>query len=214
MSTALFPLAVWQSGTNENSIPANDNALRVEVLSKAAVSIVNLAPGSPAEGSQYIVGTAWGGFATNDVVIYKGGTWLGFAPFTGWAKGVGTDLYLYNGTTWVTVAGGSAGRTPAIQSLVSAGTVTPTFADDMVKITALAVALTLANPTGTAIPGLGMVIRIKDNGTARAISYGTQYRGIGVVLPTTTVLGKTLYLAMIYNSDDTKRDVVAVGQEA
>lgn len=103
---------------------------------------------------------------------------------------------------------------PSIQSVTSSATVTPTFSDDMVKITAQAAALALANPTGTAIPGHGMVIRIKDNGTARAISYGTQYRAVGVTLPTTTVVGKTLYLAMIYNSDDTKWDVVAVAQEA
>ncbi len=105
-------------------------------------------------------------------------------------------------------------RSPAIQSVASSATVTPTFLDDIVKITAQAAALTLANPTGTAIDGLGMVIRIKDNGTARAISYGSQYRAIGITLPTTTVINKTLYLAMIYNAEDTKWDVLAAGQEA
>jgi hypothetical protein len=35
-----------------------------------------------------------------------------------------------------------------------------------------------------------------------------------VTLPTTTVISKTLYLGMIYNSTDTKWDVVAVAQEA
>jgi hypothetical protein len=104
-------------------------------------------------------------------------------------------------------------RSPAVQSVVSSSTVTPTFSDDAVKVTAQAEALTLANPTGTAIPMHGIVIRIKDNGTARAISYGSQYRAIGVTLPTTTVLSKTLYLGMIWNSDDSKWDVTAVAQE-
>lgn len=103
---------------------------------------------------------------------------------------------------------------PSVQSVTSSGTVTPTFSDDLVKITAQAAALDLANPSGTAVPGWGIVIRIKDNGTARAITYGTQYRAIGVTLPTTTVISKTLYLACIWNNDDTKLDVVAVGQEA
>jgi hypothetical protein len=103
---------------------------------------------------------------------------------------------------------------PSIQTVASAATVTPTFADDQVNITAQAAALALANPTGTAIPAWGLVIRIKDNGTARAISYDTQYRAIGVTLPTTTVISKTLYLGLIYNSTDTKWDVVAVAQEA
>lgn len=105
-------------------------------------------------------------------------------------------------------------RSPAIQTVSSAATVTPTFADDMVTITAQAAGLTLANPTGTPIDGLGMVIRIKDNGTARSITYGSEYRAIGVTLPSTTVVSKTLYLALIYNATDTKWDVLAVGQEA
>jgi hypothetical protein len=109
---------------------------------------------------------------------------------------------------------GAKASAPSVQSVTSSATVTPTFSDDMVKITAQAAGLTLANPTGTAVPGWGMAIRIKDNGTARSISYGTQYRAIGVTLPTTTVVNKTLYLGLIYNADDTKWDVIAVAQEA
>lgn len=113
-----------------------------------------------------------------------------------------------------TVLDAKQARAPNIQSATSAATVTPTFDNDMVKVTAQATGLTLANPTGTPIPGLGMVIRIKDNGIARSVAYGSEYRAIGVTLPTTTVVSKTLYLAMVYNADDTKWDVVAVRQEA
>lgn len=111
-------------------------------------------------------------------------------------------------------AGTVALRAPSIQAVTSASTVTPTFSDDLVKITAQAAALTLANPTGTAISGAGLVIRIKDNGTARAITFDSQYRAIGFTLPTTTVVSKTLYLGLIYNADDTKWDVVSVALEA
>lgn len=111
-------------------------------------------------------------------------------------------------------AGGGSSRTPSVQAVTSSATVTPTFSDDLVKITAQAAGLTLANPSGSAIEGIGIVIRIKDNGTARSISYGTQYRALGITLPTTTVISKTLYLACIWNDTDTKLDVVAVGQEA
>lgn len=102
----------------------------------------------------------------------------------------------------------------ALQVVTSSATVTPTFDNDAVKITAQAAGLTLANPTGTAKQMHGMAIRIKDNGTARSITYGSEYRAIGVTLPTTTVISKTLYLGLIYNSDDSKWDVVAVAQEA
>lgn len=125
-------------------------------------------------------------------------------------------LIASDGTNYFTMRGVGAvsSRTPSIQSVTSAATVTPTFSDDLVKITAQAAGLTLANPTGTAIDGLGMTIRIKDNGTARSISTGSQYRSVGVTIPPTTVVGKTLYLGMIYNADDTKWDVVSVAQEA
>jgi nitrogen fixation protein len=103
---------------------------------------------------------------------------------------------------------------PNIQSVTSAATVTPTTLNDEVVITAQAVALTLANPTGTAVQGQSLIIRIKDNGTARAITYDTQYRAIGVTLPTTTIISKTLYLGLIYNLTDTKWDCIGVAQQA
>ena len=142
----------------------------------------------------------------------------GTGDVVGPASSVNNRLALFDGTTGKLIKDGGKTiaelRAPAIQSVTSSGTVTPTFADDMVKITAQAAALTLANPTGTAIPGLGIVIRIKDNGTARAITYGSQYRAIGITLPATTVISKTTYIAMIYNSDDTTWDCIATGTQA
>jgi hypothetical protein len=59
-----------------------------------------------------------------------------------------------------------------------------------------------------------MLIRIKDNGTAQSIGYGTQYRAIGVTLPTTTVISKTLYLGGFWNATDSKFDITACAMEA
>jgi hypothetical protein len=59
-----------------------------------------------------------------------------------------------------------------------------------------------------------IIIRIKDNGTARAINYGSEYRAMGITLPTTTVISKTLYLAMVRNVTDSKWDVINSLQEA
>jgi hypothetical protein len=104
--------------------------------------------------------------------------------------------------------------TPRVQTAASSATVTPTANDDLVVITAQAAGLTLANPTGTFVQGQSMVIRIKDNGTARSIAYGVDYRAIGVTLPTTTVINKTTYLGCIYNTTDNKLDIVGVCTEA
>ena len=81
-------------------------------------------------------------------------------------------------------------------------------------ITALAAAAVLGVPSGTLVNGNRLIIRIKDNGTARGISYNAVYRAVGVTLPITTVLSKTLYLGAVYNSTDSRWDIIAVGQEA
>jgi hypothetical protein len=84
---------------------------------------------------------------------------------------------------------------------------------DIYIITAQAGAILFSNPTGSVANGKCLMIRIKDNGTARAITWDTQFRGIGVTLPSTTVISKTLYMIFVYNSTDTKWDFVAYAQE-
>jgi hypothetical protein len=101
-----------------------------------------------------------------------------------------------------------------VQSVTSSATVTPTSTNDLVKITAQAAGLTIANPTGTMTEGQSLMIRIKDNGTAQTIAFGTNYRAIGITLPTTTVISKTLYLGCIWNDTDTKFDVIGISQQA
>lgn len=102
-----------------------------------------------------------------------------------------------------------------VTTTTSSATPTPSATtDDIFILTAQAAAAAFANPTGTPYNGQRILIRIKDNGTARALTYGTQYRAVGITLPTTTVISKTLYMGMVYNSADTKWDVIAVAQEA
>lgn len=126
MSTPLFPLAVWQSGTNENSISANDNALRVQVLMGPALSVASTEPASPDEDDQHVIGTSWGGFSTTNVVIYKGGVWLEFEAFDGWAKTIAGNLCMYDGAAWVIVtSGGGGSETVTIITEPSAFTAIP-----------------------------------------------------------------------------------------
>lgn len=103
---------------------------------------------------------------------------------------------------------------PRVQSVTSSATVTATSANDLVKVTAQAAGLTLANPTGTFVEGQALIFRIKDNGTARSIGFDTKFRAIGVTLPTTTTISKTTYVGCIYNSTDDKFDVIASLTEA
>jgi hypothetical protein len=102
-----------------------------------------------------------------------------------------------------------------IQQTTSTATLTiNSDLQDLGVITAQAAALTIAAPTGTPIQGQRLILRIKDNGTARAITWNAIFRAIGTTLPTTTTINKTTYVGCIYNSTDTKWDVVVVNTEA
>jgi hypothetical protein len=104
---------------------------------------------------------------------------------------------------------------PRVSSNTSSGTPTPNAdTDDLYLLTALAAGATFGAPTGSPVHGQRLLIRVKDNGTARALAWNAIYRAIGITLPTTTVISKTLYVGMVYNTTDTKWDVLAVGQEA
>jgi hypothetical protein len=116
-------------------------------------------------------------------------------------------------TKIATTAFVAGAKAPNVQPVTSAATVTPTFSNDLVDITAQAAGLTLANPTGTAVNGWGIVVRIKDNGSPQTIAYGTQYAAIGLAKPTTTVAGKVLNIGMIYNANLTRWEIVSVAQE-
>lgn len=80
-------------------------------------------------------------------------------------------------------------------------------------LTALAANATFAAPSGTAEAGNMILIRYKDNGTARTLGYNAIYRAIGVTLKTTTTISKTGYFLAIFNSADTKWDIISVGEE-
>ena len=127
----------------------------------------------------------------------------------GWT-GTLADSRITSASTW----NAKADYAPRVQSVTSSATVTPTSTNDLVKITAQATGLTIANPTGTMSEGQAMIIRIKDNGTAQTIAFGTNYRAIGVTLPTTTTISKTIYIGLVWNDTDTKFDVLGINTQA
>lgn len=65
--------------------------------------------------------------------------------------------------------------------------------------TALSSALTINNPTGLPADGQDLLLKIKDNGTARAFSWGTAFVAVGAPLLASTVLSKAAYIWCVYN---------------
>jgi hypothetical protein len=77
---------------------------------------------------------------------------------------------------------------------------------DCVTITALAVAITsmTTNLSGTPTNFQPLIIRIKDDGTGRAITWGASFEAKGVDLPTTTTASKVLTVGFLYDTVTSK----------
>ena len=133
---------------------------------------------------------------------------LFYSPDRGWQIGSPTGS--------VGPAGPPGPANPTVTSIVSAATITPNSVYGQYEVTAQAVSGTLAIPSGSPVDGQKLVIRIKDNGSAQALTWTTSaggFRAVGVNLPTSTVPGKVLYVGCIYNSQDSFWDMVVVAQQ-
>lgn len=107
-----------------------------------------------------------------------------------------------------------ANRQPREVTVASSATPTPdSDITDIFTVTALLEAAAFAIPTGTPTQGQRLVLRIKDDGTARALTYDAIYRVFHVSLPTTTTISQLLYIFLIYDSTQAKWDVVDVFQQ-
>jgi hypothetical protein len=135
---------------------------------------------------------------------------------TGGASGSTTTITIGSNTAPGTVTVNGSIQ-PLTANITTASTITPTAGTtNQYNVTALASAATIAAPSGTPVDGQRLTIRIKDNGTAQALTWTTTsgaYRAVGVTLPATTVISKVLYVDCIYNSQDTFWDAVKVAQQ-
>jgi len=106
--------------------------------------------------------------------------------------------------------------TPRVNTVASSATPTiNTDTTDIFTITALAAAITsmTTNLSGTPTTGQSLLIRILDSGAAKTIAWGASFASRGATLPTTTVLGKYLYVGFRWNEVTSDWDCVSVAQE-
>jgi hypothetical protein len=157
--------------------------------------------------------TKWLSFNLTAVASPTGYKNLTIAPVSGSAVSpfvAGDSLVLQFSRTGDVGTAGSILR--RVSSVTSSSTPTPSSAtDDLYAITALAVAPTIGAPTGTPLDGQGLLFRIKDNGTARALAWNAVFRpSTDLPLPTSTTTGKWTYIGFIYNATDFKWDIAGV----
>lgn len=107
--------------------------------------------------------------------------------------------------------------TARVTTITSSATPTVnTDSCDAVTITALAADITsmTSSLSGTPSNFDMLFYRIKDDGTARAITWGASFVARGSALPTTTVISKVLYVLFVWNSVTSTWDCLSVAQES
>lgn len=187
MSTPILPFAVWEEGTLQNDVPANDNSLRNEILNGLVISASTTAqPGSPADGDIYILaathtGTQWAGFSQYDLVIYRGGTWYAYAPVSGIVVNVAGTLKRWNGSAYVDAATGGGGSRSTVSALATSGSVAIDYA--LGDYFTLALAGNVTTFTFSNLPGAGngatLMVRITQDSTPRTVGWPASFKWAG-----------------------------------
>lgn len=192
MSLPLTPFERWLSGTNQNSVPANNNSLRAEIFNTDGIADdVTVQPGSPSDGDWYIIpsgatGAQWSAFAEDSVAIFYGGTWYEFVPAQGNVVTVAGDFYIYdesNGWEVVsipTVAAPDDVNTPSNSS----GTVTLNFGGLSRYVGAITLSADVTTLAFSNLPGAGKYaeyeLHITQDGTgSRTFAIPASHKALG-----------------------------------
>jgi hypothetical protein len=147
-------------------------------------------------------------------------TWAGVTPGTGVATALAVALNASGGFATINGTATLTNKrvTPRAYAYAAPGA-TPTINTDtydFVDLTGIATAITsmTTNLSGTPTNGQKLLLRFKDNGTARAIAWGASFEACGVALPTTTVISKRLTVGLIWDTTTSKWGCVGSVQEA
>lgn len=81
---------------------------------------------------------------------------------------------------------------------------TPAGNTDIIRLQNLAAPLTIANPSSGPVDGWSIVVELRDDGTPRALTWGSYYAARIESLPTTTTAGKFLKIGFEWLDADTK----------
>lgn len=156
----------------------------------------------------------------------------GAGDVVGPASSTGGNVALFDGATGKilqdsTIVGANIVQTTATQTLsnkrvsprIQQYTSTASFmvdasSFDMHQVNAQAEALTISQTGGSTVDGEKVIVRVKDNGTSRSITWGSGITPIGVTLPTATVADKWLYVGLIYSAAASAWHAIAVVVES
>lgn len=174
MSEDSLPLRQWPAGIQQASVPANDNALRVQALLSRALSVENDAPGTEYNGAVYIVGSAPAGafstFSEHDIALFEFGSWYAWAPTLDTSMVINDVRKVFDGSAWIDdPAGGGGGGAYTIVTEASAFTANPGVNDGLTTYNRCGGDVTFDNAEPYAA---GMVFNIRATASVELIEDG------------------------------------------
>ena len=214
-----FNLDVTLTGATAITLPTSGTLVNSAVATLSSLSSIGTITTGVWNGS--VIGPTYGGTGVNNGsrTLTMAGSVTFAGSFTQSFTATGnTSLTLPTTGTLASLAGAETFTNkrinPRTSTATSVSTLTPDISSfDQYNLTAQASGLAIDAPIGTPVDGNRLTFRILDNGTPQALSWNGTYTAIGVPLPTTTVANKMLYVGCIYNSTNTRWDVVAISTQ-
>ena len=125
------------------------------------------------------------------------------------------DADITNNSNWI-VFSPNKPSIPRVLPVVTTLSISPnTDLYDCIDITAQHTDISILNPTGAQVNFQKLIIRIKDDGNIRNITWDTGYASTNVYLPSITFASKIISLGFIYNISNgfNKFQLVALSRE-
>lgn len=194
MSVDSLPLEQWPAGIQQASVPANENALRVQALLSRALSVENDAPGTEYNGAVYIVGDtpagAFAAFSEHDIALFEYDSWHAWSPVLGSSMVIADERMVFDGTEWIadpSVGGGGGGGSDVVDVSTpsnSSGTVTLNFGSKSKYVGAITLSANVTTLAFSNLPGSGKYaeyeLHITQDGTgSRTFAIPASHKALG-----------------------------------
>lgn len=181
------------------------------------------AGGSVTTGSNNIIIGGYGGSGTPNCATGNGN--IVFSTYDGTVRGYFDSsgvLMLNNGIGGTGVVSSSTAQTltnkliaPRIDTSYYTSTtyyVGATY--DMRTLWNMSANFSFARDTNTTfVDGQKFILRLKDDGSPRTLTWNSSFRAVGCTLPSTTIVNKVMYVGMVWNNWVSLFDVILVASE-